>query len=146
MVQHNTVRCDTHTQTNTTPQRRHTPLHTRRRNPQLPHRHNNTQTLRTNRLHTNPNKPRQTNILRHLRLQNAITKETESPKKSHARPLPVFLWFLFVCGGGDIYLGNIWAMDGLMGVMPRVRCSCRSCLDVSPAQTPCMSAAGYSRA
>jgi len=79
-------------------------------------------------------------------MQNAITKETKSPKNAHARPLLVFLVVCFVLRAGAIYLGNIWAMDGLMGVMPRTRCSCRSCLDVSPAHTPCMSAAGYSRA
>ena len=44
------------------------------------------------------------------------------------------------------YLPHICASVGRIGRIPRLRCSAASCLGVSPAHTPCMSAAGNSRA
>ena len=43
-------------------------------------------------------------------------------------------------------LSHICEMDGRMGLMPLRFCSAASCLDVSPAHTPCMSMGWYSRA
>lgn len=43
-------------------------------------------------------------------------------------------------------MSHICAIDGLSGLIPLRFCSAASCLDVSPAHTPCMSIGWYSKA